>query len=79
MKHLLIGAVSAFSIAGAAHAQSPAEVNFWHAMGGELGEIVDKFAADFNESQSDYQINAIYKGDYTETMTSAIAAFRAGE
>lgn len=81
MKHLLIGAVSALSIAGAAPAASaaPAEVNFWHAMGGELGEIVDKFATDFNASQDEYQINAIYKGDYTETMTSAIAAFRAGE
>ena len=57
----------------------PVEVNFWHAMGGQLGEITDKFAADFNASQSDYKINSIYKGDYTETMTSAIAAFRAGE
>ncbi|QIE54019.1 sn-glycerol-3-phosphate ABC transporter substrate-binding protein UgpB [Pikeienuella piscinae] len=78
MKHLLIGAVSALSIAGAAQA-APKEINFWHAMGGQLGEITDKFAADFNASQSEYQINAIYKGDYTETMTSAIAAFRAKE
>ena len=53
------------------------EVNFWHAMGGQLGEIVDKFADDFNGMQSEYKINAIYKGDYTETMTAAIAAFRA--
>lgn len=78
MKHLLIGAVTALSLAGAAQA-APKEINFWHAMGGQLGEITDKFAADFNASQSEYQINAIYKGDYTETMTSAVAAFRAGE
>lgn len=56
-----------------------AEVNFWHAMGGQLGEIVDKFAADFNAAQDMCQVNAVYKGNYTETMTSAIAGFRAGE
>ena len=48
-------------------------------MGGQLGEIVDKFAADFNASQPDYELKAVYKGNYTETMTSAIAAFRAKE
>ena len=42
-----------------------------------LGKVVDKFAADFNKSQSAYKLNAIYKGNYTETMTQAIAAFRA--
>jgi len=57
----------------------PVEINFWHAMGGQLGQMVDKFAADFNASQNDYKINAVYKGNYTETMTAAIAAFRAGE
>ena len=48
-------------------------------MGEQFGDIVDKFAADFNASQSDYELKAIYKGNYTETMTSAIAAFRAKE
>ena len=40
---------------------------------------VDKIAADFNASQSDYKIVPTYKGNYTETMTAAVAAFRAGE
>ncbi|MEL6477692.1 MAG: sn-glycerol-3-phosphate ABC transporter substrate-binding protein UgpB [Pseudomonadota bacterium] len=69
-----VGAMAAVSATAA-----PVEVNFWHAMGGALGETVDKMAADFNASQDQFQINAIYKGNYTETMTSAIAAFRAGE
>ena len=43
------------------------------------GERVDKIAADFNASQSDYEIKPSYKGNYTETMTAAIAAFRANE
>ncbi|MEM7546192.1 MAG: sn-glycerol-3-phosphate ABC transporter substrate-binding protein UgpB [Pseudomonadota bacterium] len=81
MKRLLIGATAALSFAGSAQlaAAEPAQVNFWHAMGGQLGETVDQMAADFNATQDKYQINAIYKGDYTETMTSAIAAFRAKE
>ena len=53
------------------------QIEFWHAMGGQLGEVVDKFAEDFNDSQSTYYVKTVYKGDYTETMTGAIAAFRA--
>ncbi|WP_273520809.1 sn-glycerol-3-phosphate ABC transporter substrate-binding protein UgpB [Rhodosalinus sediminis] len=60
-------------------AQERAQVNFWHAMGGQLGEITDGFAEEFNARQDACQINSIYKGNYTETMTQAIAAFRAGE
>ena len=77
MNKLLMASLFSLSFAGQAVAAT--EVHFWHAMGGQLGQIVDKFATDFNASQSDYEIKAIYKGNYTETMTSAIAAFRAKE
>ena len=77
MNKLLLASLFSLSFAGQAVAAT--EVHFWHAMGGQLGQIVDKFATDFNASQSDYEIKAIYKGNYTETMTSAIAAFRAKE
>jgi len=55
------------------------EVQWWHAMGGVNGERVDKIAADFNATQSEYKVVPSYKGNYTETMTAAIAAFRAKE
>src|SRR6476619_1780466 len=45
-------------------------------MSGELGKQLEKLAADFNASQSDYRIVPTYKGSYTETVTSAIFAFR---
>jgi sn-glycerol 3-phosphate transport system substrate-binding protein len=77
MKRLVLSSAIWLAFAGQAFAAT--EVHFWHAMGGQLGEIVDKFATDFNASQSDYELKAIYKGNYTETMTSAIAAFRAKE
>jgi len=52
------------------------EIMWWHAMSGELGRQVEKLAADFNASQSDYKVVPSYKGNYTETVTAAIFAFR---
>ena len=74
-KTLIAASVAATLLSSAANAA--VEVNWWHAMGGTNTERVNKIAADFNASQSDYKINAVYKGNYTETMTAAIAAFRA--
>ena len=45
-------------------------------MSGELGKQLEKLATDFNASQSDYRIVPTYKGNYTETVTAAIFAFR---
>src|SRR6202158_2616721 len=52
------------------------EINWWHAMSGELGRQLDRLAADFNASQSEYRIVPSYKGNYSETVTAAIFAFR---
>src|SRR5690349_16900317 len=49
---------------------------WWHAMSGELGKQVDRLAAQFNASQSEYRVVPSYKGNYTETVTAAIFAFR---
>ena len=55
----------------------PITINWWHAHGGRLGEKVNAIAADFNQSQDNYQLVATYKGNYADTMTAGIAAFRA--
>lgn len=78
MRHLTFTAMlaaGAFSLSTAASAE--VEVQWWHAMGGANGERVDKIANDFNATQSKYKIVPVYKGNYTETMTAAIAGFRA--
>ncbi|HZY17595.1 MAG TPA: sn-glycerol-3-phosphate ABC transporter substrate-binding protein UgpB [Ramlibacter sp.] len=59
-------------------AQAQVEVQWWHSMGGALGEWVNDLAKDFNASQKDYRITPTFKGSYDESMTAAIAAFRAG-
>lgn len=74
-KTLAAGASALTLSATAALAQ--VEIQWWHAMGGANGERVEKIAADFNAMQSDYKVVPVYKGNYTETMTAAIAAFRA--
>ncbi|NOH27010.1 sn-glycerol-3-phosphate ABC transporter substrate-binding protein UgpB [Vibrio mediterranei] len=77
IKHLTAIAATMAVISAQAHAKT--EVEWWHAMGGALGQKVNEIAADFNTSQSEYEIKPVYKGSYAETMTSAIAAFRAKE
>ncbi|GHC31927.1 sn-glycerol-3-phosphate ABC transporter substrate-binding protein UgpB [Aidingimonas halophila] len=69
--------VACASVSLSAHAAT--EIEWWHAMGGELGDKIDEIAEEFNDSQSDYEIKPSFRGDYSETMTSAIAAFRADE
>ena len=62
---------------GAGRADAVVEIQWWHAMDGALEGWVKDLAEGFNKSQSEYHVNAVYKGNYTETMTGAIAAFRA--
>ena len=54
------------------------EIQWWHSMSGPLGEWVGDLAKQFNASQSAYRVVPTYKGQYDESMTAAIAAFRAG-
>lgn len=70
----LAGIVASIGTANAA-----TDINFWHSMQGALGERVDALVADFNKSQSDYVVNAVYKGTYGESMNAGIAAFRGGQ
>jgi sn-glycerol 3-phosphate transport system substrate-binding protein len=64
------------AIAMASPAFAVTDISWWHAMSGELGRQLEKLAADFNASQSEYRIVPSYKGNYTETVTAAIFAFR---
>ncbi len=69
-------AAAAAVVAFASPAQAVTDIMWWHAMSGELGRQLEKLAADFNASQSEYRIVPSYKGNYTETVTAAIFAFR---
>ncbi|MBI1173345.1 sn-glycerol-3-phosphate ABC transporter substrate-binding protein UgpB [bacterium] len=77
MKLTFTAAVAAIFAAGAASAAT--EITWWHAMGGELGTKLEQIVAAYNASQTEYHVTPVYKGSYAETMTAAIAAFRAGQ
>ena len=78
-KNTLCLSVALAAILSASPAMAQTEIAWWHAMGGELGAKLEEIVAGYNASQSDYVVTPVYKGSYDETMTAAIAAFRAGE
>jgi sn-glycerol 3-phosphate transport system substrate-binding protein len=55
----------------------PVQVQWWHAMGGALGERVDELVQKFNSSQQKYVVVATNKGNYDEVINGTIAAYRA--
>lgn len=55
----------------------PTEIVMWYSLAGHLGSEIRQLAEGFNHSQNDYVIKPVYKGEYTEAMTSFAAAFRA--
>ena len=76
MKRLITAsAVALIASLSAANAQT--EIQWWHAMGGELGSKLEEIVQGFNDSQNEYKVVPSYKGTYPETMTADIAAFRA--
>ncbi len=78
MSRILLSSVAAAAVlASTAQASAQTEIQWWHAMGGNLGEVVNQLADGFNKSQTQFKVNPVYKGSYTETLTAAIAAFRA--
>lgn len=77
IRSFAIGAAAlSLAIAGPARAQT--EIQWWHAMGGPLGEWVNDLAKGFNDSQKVFRVVPTFKGTYDESLPAAIAAYRAG-
>ncbi|MEP1932202.1 MAG: extracellular solute-binding protein [Roseibium sp.] len=73
----LVAAAALLGTSSASYAAT--DISWWHAMGGRLGEVVVDISNGYNESQDACKITPVFKGTYEETLTSGIAAFRAGE
>ncbi len=76
MKVLTLAALATAAFCLPAQAQT--EIQWWHSMTAVNGEWVNDLAKEFNASQKDYRIMPTYKGTYDESMTGAVAAYRAG-
>ncbi|MBA2711244.1 MAG: extracellular solute-binding protein [Tatlockia sp.] len=55
----------------------PVEITFWYSLAGQTGQELRKLVENFNKSQQDYVVKPLYKGEYSEALTSFAAAFRA--
>lgn len=73
---LAITVTMMISFAGSAFAK-PIEINWWHAMRGARGEVVQNIVDGFNNSQSEFKVIATYKGAYDEVVNAGVAAVRA--
>ena len=71
-------AVAALPLTYSAGAFAVTEIQWWHSMGGALGEKLNALATKFNASQTEYKVVPVFKGSYPESMTATIAAYRAG-
>jgi sn-glycerol 3-phosphate transport system substrate-binding protein len=78
MRIKLLTAALAASSLFATSVQAQTEIQWWHSMTGALNDKLNDVANKFNASQKDYKVVATFKGSYPESMTAAIAAFRAG-
>jgi sn-glycerol 3-phosphate transport system substrate-binding protein len=67
---------AALAVAWTGVVQAAVEIQWWHAMPGELGRQLERLTADFNSSQAEYKVVPVYKGLYTETLSAAIVALR---
>ena len=57
------------------HAET--EIQWWHSMTGALSDRLNDIANKFNASQTEFKVVPVYKGGYAESMSAAIAAYRA--
>ncbi|HXR59688.1 MAG TPA: sn-glycerol-3-phosphate ABC transporter substrate-binding protein, partial [Burkholderiales bacterium] len=76
IKILAAAVAAAALVSTGAHAQT--EIQWWHSMAGKLGDKVGEIAQKFNASQTEYKVVPVFKGQYDESMTAAIAAYRSG-
>jgi sn-glycerol 3-phosphate transport system substrate-binding protein len=65
--------------APAAEEAKPVELTFWHAMSGSRGDVVKDLVDTFNAAHPDMHVTAEFTGSYAETLTKALAAYKAGE
>jgi sn-glycerol 3-phosphate transport system substrate-binding protein len=75
----LLAGTAALPSVRPARAQGKTRIQFWHAMGAALGDQVNRLAAAFNAQDGEAEVAALFKGNYPDTLTTSIAAWRAGQ
>jgi sn-glycerol 3-phosphate transport system substrate-binding protein len=77
---LSVTAAAPLAAIGRAHGQSGRiQIVWWHALTGPNADECNRLAKAFSDSQPEAEVQPIYKGGYPETLTAAIAAWRADQ
>jgi sn-glycerol 3-phosphate transport system substrate-binding protein len=81
---LAASAVAPLAAMDRAYGQSGAQsgkiqVVWWHAMTGVNADEINRLARAYSESQAVAEVLPVYKGGYADTLTAAIAAWRADQ
>ena len=72
-------AAGPLGLARPAVAQARTRIVWWHAMTATNAEQVARIVQQFNAAQNEAEVQRGLQGHYPETLTAAIAAFRAGQ
>ena len=76
---LLAGTAALAAMPAVGRAAEKTKIIWWHAMTAALADQVNHLVDAFNQSQDAIEVQAIYKGGYSDVLTATIAAFRAGQ
>nr|WP_243031744.1 ABC transporter substrate-binding protein [Thermus altitudinis] len=75
-RRTVAGLVALALLAGAQAQQ--VTIEFWHSMGGVLGEATEALVQEFNKSQREVRVKSQYVGSYDDGINKLLAALRAG-
>lgn len=59
-------------------AAAPVEIEFWYAWADAIGETNQAMAKQFNESQDEVKVKAVFQGSYDELHAKVRSSYRAG-
>lgn len=75
---LAAAAAAALALPAPAVAQQRIPINMWIGLTGPAQEEMIRYGQEFNASQTQFQLNVEFRGQYPEQRAAAFAAFRAG-
>ncbi|MGB4251009.1 MAG: extracellular solute-binding protein, partial [Limnochordia bacterium] len=67
----------ALLLAGVSTALAKTTITFWYSLGGNAGRVFQEMVAEFNASQDEIFVDAVYTGGYGETAQKVTASLAA--
>jgi sn-glycerol 3-phosphate transport system substrate-binding protein len=79
-RRMLLASATTIAMPAIARAETTTvEFYFPVAVGGPITKVIDGFAADFMKENPDIALKPVYAGSYTDTLTKAVTATKAGQ